>query len=213
MNQLTKFLINELVDGKSVTAIYGGGFKPPVKGHFQVVKDALKEYKDIDKFIIYVGGGERDGITQEQSLKVWDIYKELLPPKVEIIPSPAPIGDIVRYIKNHPEEEVYFIIGYREGREDDLADVAQRTKGIEEKYPNAKVRVIATKDSGMSGTTARKALMKGDKEKFFTFLPDEVPDSEKEEIYNIVGKSIVKEQFLKELKNQLLILEKLEKLC
>jgi hypothetical protein len=135
MNQLTKFLVNELVDGKSVTAIYGGGFKPPTKGHFDLVKTALKDFKDIDKFIIYVGGGIRDGIEQEQSLQVWDIYKELLPSKVQIEPSSTPIGDILRYAKNHPDEKVYFVIGYREDREDDLQDVISRTKGSRRKIP------------------------------------------------------------------------------
>ena len=52
MDQLTKFLIKELVDGKSVTAIYGGGFKPPTKGHFDLVKTTLKDFPEIDKFII-----------------------------------------------------------------------------------------------------------------------------------------------------------------
>jgi hypothetical protein len=193
MNQLTKFLVNELVDGKSVTAIYGGGFKPPTKGHFDLVKTALKDFKDIDKFIIYVGGGVRDGIEQEQSLQIWDIYKELLPSKVQIEPSATPIGDILRYAKNHPDEKVYFIIGYREGREDDLQDVISRTKGVEEKYPNVEVRVIKTPAGDMSGTNARKALKKGDKEEFFTFLPDEVPANEKEDIYNILEPTVLKE--------------------
>jgi hypothetical protein len=195
MNQLTKFLVNELVDGKSVTAIYGGGFKPPTKGHFDLVKTALKDFKDIDKFIIYVGGGVRDGIEQEQSLQVWDIYKELLPSKVQIEPSAAPIGDILRYAKNHPDEKVYFVIGYREGREDDLQDVKNisRTKGVEEKYPNVEVRVIKTPAGDMSGTNARKALKKGDKEEFFTFLPTEVPANEKEDIYNILEPTVLKE--------------------
>jgi hypothetical protein len=193
MNQLTKFLVNELVDGKSVTAIYGGGFKPPTKGHFDLVKTALKDFKDIDKFIIYVGGGVRDGIEQEQSLQVWDIYKELLPSKVQIEPSSAPIGDILRYAKNHPDEKVYFIIGYREGREDDLQDVISRTKGVEDKYPNVEIRVIKTPAGDMSGTNARKALKKGDKEKFFTFLPTEVPANEKEDIYNILEPTVLKE--------------------
>ena len=193
MNQLTKFLVNELVDGKSVTAIYGGGFKPPTKGHFDLVKTALKDFKDIDKFIIYVGGGVRDGIEQEQSLQVWDIYKELLPSKVQIEPSATPIGDILRYAKNHPDEKVYFIIGYREGREDDLQDVISRTKGVEEKYPNVEVRVIKTPAGDMSGTNARKALKKGDKEKFFTYLPTEVPANEKEDIYNILEPNVLKE--------------------
>jgi len=193
MDQLTKFLVRELVDGQSVTAIYGGGFKPPTKGHFDLVKTALKDFKDIDKFLIYVGGGVRDGIEQEQSLQVWDIYKELLPSKVQIEPSASPIGDILRYAKNHPDEKVYFVLGYREGREDDLQDVKNRTKGVEEKYPNIEVRVIKTPAGDMSGTNARKALQKGDKEKFFTYLPTEIPANEKEDIYKILEPNVLKE--------------------
>jgi len=193
MDQLTKFLVRELVDGKSVTAIYGGGFKPPTKGHFDLVKTALKDFKDIDKFLIYVGGGVRDGIEQEQSMQVWDIYKELLPSKVQIEPSASPIGDILRYAKNHPDEKVYFVLGYREGREDDLQDIKSRTKGVEEKYPNIEVRVIKSADGDMSGTNARKALKKGDKETFFTYLPEEIPANEKEDIYNILEPNIFKE--------------------
>jgi hypothetical protein len=191
MDQLTKFLVKELVDGKSVTAIYGGGFKPPTKGHFDLVKATLKDFPEIDKFIIYVGGGVRDGIGQEQSLEIWGLYKEILGKKIEIIPSSAPIGDILRYAKTHPDDEVYFIIGYREGRQDDIEDITSRTKGVEEKYPNIKIKVITTTNGDMSGTNARKSI--GDKEKFFTYLPDEVPPGEKEEVYNIVSKSLLKE--------------------
>jgi hypothetical protein len=193
LDELTKFLVKELIDGKSVTAIYGGGFKPPTKGHFDLVKTALKDFKDIDKFIIYVGSGIRDGIEQEQALQIWDIYKELLPSKVQIEPSGTPIGDIMRYAKNHPDEKVYFVIGYREGREDDLDDIKNRTKGVEEKYPNLEVRVIKTPSGDMSGTNARKALKKGDKEQFFTYLPTEVPANEKEDIYNILEPTVFKE--------------------
>jgi hypothetical protein len=193
LDELTKFLVKELIDGQSVTAIYGGGFKPPTKGHFDLVKTALKDFKDIDKFIIYVGSGIRDGIEQEQALQIWSIYKELLPSKVQIEPSATPIGDIMRYAKNHPDEKVYFIIGYREGREDDLDDIKNRTKGVEEKYPNLEVRVIKTPSGDMSGTNARKALKKGDKEQFFTFLPTEIPANEKEDIYNILEPTVFKE--------------------
>ena len=38
-----------------VIAAYGGGFKPPTAGHFQIVKNALAEFPEIDEFIIYVG--------------------------------------------------------------------------------------------------------------------------------------------------------------
>ena len=188
-------MVRELVDGKSVTAIYGGGFKPPTKGHFDLVKTALKDFKDIDKFLIYVGSGVRDGLKQEQSLQVWDIYKELLPSKVQIEPSPTgqPIKDVFNYAKDHPDEKIYFLLGYREGREDDLQDIKSRTKGVEEKYPNIEVRVIKSADGDMSGTNARKALQKGDKEQFFTYLPTEIPANEKEDIYNILEPNIFKE--------------------
>ena len=193
MNQLTKYLISELLDGKTVTAVYGGGFKPPTKGHFDLVKKALDDNKEIDKFIIYVGGGVRDGITQEQSMQIWQLYKEILGNKVEIVPSKNPIGDVLRYSKNNPEEKVYFVIGAREGREDDLADVAQRTAGVEEKYPNTEVKLVMTPGGEMSGTNARKALKSGNKEKFFTFLPDKIPATEKENIWDLLNDALVKE--------------------
>ncbi len=186
MNQLVRELIRPLLEQESVTALYGGGFKPPTKGHFDVVKKTLESYPEIDKLIIYVGAGVRDGIGQEQSLEIWGIYKDLLGDKVEIIPSKAPIGDIYRYVKNNPEEEVYFTIGAREGREDDMADIATRTRDIETKYPNTSVKVITTPDSGMSGTNARKAI--ADEEEFIKFLPDEV--EEKSEIWNIIRPAV-----------------------
>ena len=37
---LVNELIKELIDDKQVTAVYGGGFKPPIQGHFYVVKKA-----------------------------------------------------------------------------------------------------------------------------------------------------------------------------
>jgi len=194
MNQLVKELIRPLLENnQKVTAVYGGGFKPPIKGHFGLVQTALKDLPEIDDFIIYVGGGIRDGITQEQSMAIWDVYKEILGSKVQIEPSVQPIKDVLRYAKDHPDEKVYFIIGYREGREDDLKDIALRTKGVEEKYPNLEVKVITTPDPEISGTNARKALQKRDKEKFFTFLPDTVPANEKEDIYNILEPTVFKE--------------------
>ena len=168
-----------------VIAAYGGGFKPPTKGHLEVVKRALESNPEIDEFIIYVGGGERDGITQAESILIWEIFKKHLPMKVKIEPSKAPIGSIVRLGKNNPQDTIYFVIGGREGRDDDMQDIESRTKNIEEKYPNMKIKVQFTPDEGMSGTNARKAA-KLSSEKFSPFLPDELSDEEKGEVYDIV---------------------------
>jgi len=185
MDQLTKALISELLDDKLVTAVYGGGFKPPTQGHLEVVKKAIQQFPEIDKFIIYVGSGERNGISQEESILIWDIYKNYLPSFIEIQPSKAPIGDIMRYAKEHTDEVVYFVIGAREGNEDDLKDVEMRTKGVEEKYPNTRIKVIQTPGQGMSGTNARKAA-KVSPEEFYKYLPKELNDKEKQEIFGYI---------------------------
>ena len=187
MNQLTKFLVDGILnEGKGkVIAAYGGGFKPPTAGHFEVVKKALEENPEIEELTIFVGGGERDGLTQAEAILIWEIFQSYLPMKVNIQPSKAPIGDVIRLGKNNLQDTVYFVIGGREGRDDDAEDIASRTKGIEEKYPNMKVKVVTTPDSGMSGTNARQAA-KVSYDDFIKFIPSELSDSEKEEVYNIV---------------------------
>ena len=40
-------------------------------------KQALKENPEIDEFIIYIGGKERNGISPDESILIWDIYKTI----------------------------------------------------------------------------------------------------------------------------------------
>ena len=190
MNSLTKVLLEDLLDAdnKKVTAIYGGGFKPPTKGHFDVVDKASEQNPEIDDILIYVGGGERDGISQGESIQIWELYKKYLPIKTVIEPANAPVGDILRYAKEHPEETVLWIIGARENNPEDFADIASRTRTLE-KYPNLQLRVIQT-TGGVSGTAARNAVKDNNKEQFFHLIPD-IP--EKEQVWDIVS-SVVKEE-------------------
>ncbi len=182
-----------------IIAAYGGGFKPPTAGHFEVVKTALAQYPEIDEFIIYVGGGEREGISQYESLLIWDMFSHYLPMKVQIEPSKAPIGDIIRLGKNNLQDIIYFIIGGREGREDDLEDINSRTKNVEDLYPNMRVKIITTPDRGMSGTNARKAS-KLSSEELSKYLPNELNIKEKEEIFNII-RPVVKENISNNILN------------
>ena len=196
MNELTQFLVDSILNEgkKEIIGIYGGGFKPPIKGHYGVVEAALEDYPEMDKLIVSVGKGVRDGIEQVESLLVWDIYQKYLPMKVEIGASSSgqPIKDIYKLAKENPDKTIYWIIGAREGKEEDFADVAQRTKRADN-YPNLEVKLITTGDASISGTNARKALKSQDKEAFFKFLPSVVNDEEKEEIYNLVS-PVIKEQ-------------------
>jgi hypothetical protein len=198
MNSLTKVLLEDLleVENKKVTAIYGGGFKPPTKGHYNVVEKAAEQNPEIDDIIIYVGGGERDGITQGESIQIWELYKKYLPLKTKIEPSKAPVGDILRYAKEHPDEEVLWIIGARENNPEDFADIASRTRTID-KYPNLQLRVVQTA-GGVSGTATRKAVKDNNKEQFFHLIPD---IEEKEQVWDIVS-PIIKEGLMDNIKSK-----------
>jgi hypothetical protein len=188
-------LVNELIKGllpeeekKQTTAVYAGGFKPPTSGHFEVVQQALKENPEIDEFIIFIGNKERNGISQDESLLIWEIYNNYLPFKVKIEPtSIPPIKAVYDFAKNHPTREVLWIMGAREGNEEDFKDITSRTKSIT-KYPNLELRTIITK-GGVSGTAARNAA-KISLEKFKPFVPSELSDEEVEEVYDIVSNKV-----------------------
>jgi hypothetical protein len=194
MSLLTKFLLKEVLDNSKVVAIYGGGFKPPTKGHFAVVKKTLEDFPEINKLKIFVGSGVRDGITQNESIQIWNIYKSLLLNKIDVEPSVAPVKSVLNYAKDHPDEKVYWILGAREGDEDDLKDIENRTVSIG-KYPNIEVKVITT-TGGVSGTKTRQAIRDNNKEQFFYMIPD-VSNEEKEQIWDMTS-SVVKEEQLNE---------------
>ncbi len=192
MNSLANFLVKNILneDVNPTTALFGGGFKPPTAGHLEVVKKAINNNPEIDKVIIYVGGKVRDGITQAQSIIIWnEFYKSQINKPVEILPSSAPVKDIYRYAKNNPEETVYWVIGAREGREDDLKDIASRSISID-KYPNIQLKTTSTPDGGMSGTNARKAIFDNNFEEFQKYLPDNV---DKNAIWDILTKQELNE--------------------
>ena len=188
MNRLVQELIKNFLpeeEKKQTTAVYAGGFKPPTAGHFQVVQEALKQNPEIDEFIIFIGSKERDGVTQDESLLIWEIYNKYLPFKVKIVPSSlAPIRAVYDFAKNHPTREVLWVLGAREDNEEDFKDLASRTKSITN-YPNIEVRTIVTK-GGVSGTAARNAS-EVSFEKFEPFIPSVLTPEEKQEVYQIVS--------------------------
>ena len=182
VNELIKDLLPEQ-ENKTV-AIYAGGFKPPTKGHYAVVEQALEEHPDIDEFLIYVGKKERDDVTQAQSILIWDIYKKYLPMKVKIVPlNIPPIKAVYNYAKENPNTNVLWVLGARDGNEDDFGDIASRTKSAE-KYDNIALAVTVTQGT-VSGTAARGAANVSI-EKLIPFLPEELSNEEIADVYNIL---------------------------
>jgi hypothetical protein len=173
--------------------LYGGGFKPPTRGHFEVVKQALESNPDLDSLIVIVGQKERGGIDQSDSLVIWDMYLKYLPLKVEILPVTTPIRTVYNLAKENPQNEYKWFLGKRQGREDDESDIALRTKHLTTKkddYPNLTPITVETADKGISGTKAREYIKSNDKTGFFSLLPTNLSLEEKEQIYTMVSKKI-----------------------
>ena len=192
MNRLSKYLLIGLLEQESkIVALYGGGFKPPTRGHFEVVKKTLEDHPEIDKFYIVVGSGLRNNISQDESTSIWEIYKKYLPGNVEIVKSQSPLSYIKKYLQDNPENTTYAVVGTREGDEQDIKDFTQR-KVFFEKYSD-KVQVLNVISSGgISGTAARKAAMIS-KEEFLKFLPEGLTEDEQDIVFGYI-KSVIQEE-------------------
>jgi Zn-dependent peptidase ImmA (M78 family)/phosphopantetheine adenylyltransferase len=194
MNSLVKSLIFPLLESEQKgVALIPGGFKPPTIGHFVLV-DEVAQNPNFDKVIVLIGHKIRDGVTKEESLAVWDIYKKYLPSNVEIKTSDnsSPIADISSLIKNNPSTYFYPVVGIR--GEMDLGDI-KRFDSLEGKYPNFKTIVIKTEEGKdrVSGTKTRAALISGEKDKFQSYLPTELSQEEKDGIWSILTKTPLNE--------------------
>ena len=129
-------------DAKGVIGLYGGGFKPPHKGHYEVLKKLLSR---TDKVIIFIGSGNRDGIpiNQEQSKKIWEIYVDASgwSNRVEIRTVNSPVTEIYHIIEN-PDLQDY---QYRIARTAEGAEEDKKWKYFlknQDKFPNVKLVTI-----------------------------------------------------------------------
>jgi nicotinamide mononucleotide adenylyltransferase len=188
-------ILAESQTGGKIIAMIGGATKPPTAGHFLFAKTALQQLPDIDALIINIGTQPRDGINQEQALRIWEIYKKHLSDKVEIrkMTNYTPIRYAYAYSKQHPDEKVILAIGTREGEEQDLIDFKSRTAKLDkDKFPNLSAIDIRTV-AGNSGTKARAAYLEGNKEEFLKYIPKELSNDEKDQVWKIVNDKSIKE--------------------
>ena len=55
-----------------VLAAYGGGFKPPTRGHFEIVQKALNEFPEIDEFFIYIYFMNKFFVNESLDIPIFD---------------------------------------------------------------------------------------------------------------------------------------------
>lgn len=188
-------------------ALYPGAYKPPHRGHFNVVKSLLDgsyngtvydkdNYKEkgaelfageqgkkpkIDKVIVFVGAGERNGITKEESMSIWKIYSEYLT-NVEILDGGSnPMFTAKDYAQANPNLEFVSVTGIR--GEEDYVDLRRVTTF--KNAPNVKGLAFASKPGlGIRATDFRNRILSGNLDQIQDFFPEELS---REQILNILN--------------------------
>ena len=190
MKKLVESLVNAVLEAdEKVIGIYGGGFKPPTQGHYEVIENIIKTNPQLDKLYIAVGQKERDGITQADSLLVFGVYKKYFPFKVEIVPTKSVYNYIKDFVEENPDKKVIAFRGAREDKQEDTVDNKTFKLFLDRYTPEVEFQVIKTL-STVSGTKARQALQSGKKEKFFEYLPSTLSNLDKQKIYDILTATI-----------------------
>ena len=188
-------------------ALYPGAYKPPHRGHFNVVKSLLDgtyngsiydkdHYKEtgaellkgrsnkkpkIDKVLVFVGAGERNGITKDESISIWEVYSKYLG-NVEIIDGGSnPMFAAKDYAQANPESEFVSVTGIRGDK--DFVDLRRVT--TYKNAPNVQGLALAAEPgSGIRATDFRKNILSGNLDKITDFFPESLSS---EEILNILN--------------------------
>jgi cytidyltransferase-like protein len=166
---LGKYLASTLLEADQTTiALFPGAFKPPHKGHFDVVKQLLQR---ADEVVILISPKTREGITADESVAIWNLYKTKLDGSVEIkISEITPIKETYDVVKENPNTN--FLVAFGKGEID-------RYKTMNE-YPNVTI-FDAGEIEGVNATGLRMALLK---------------DNNDEEIQGYLPEGITVEEFM-----------------
>ena len=201
-------------------ALYPGAFKPPHRGHFEVVKSLLKgnhngqtysidNYQDagekalkgskgkaekINKVIVFPGGGERNGITKGEAMAIWKMYAKYLPGLEVMDGQKNPMFAAKDYAKANTEDKFYAITGIRD--ESDFSDLKRITTF--KNTPHVEGLLIpAAAGMNVRASDLRKAALEGSLDDIIDFFPKEL---NREELFKIMR--MLKDNIIAEVMNQ-----------
>ena len=157
----------------SKIALLPGGFKPPHAGHYNMAK-WLVANTDADTVLVRVGSKERDGITREISLALWDLYTQdddnII---VKASEQNSPVRDVYDYIEQEAPKNstVYLGMGEKDINDQRFNNIG---KFAEPKNIEFETVLVPPQAGGVSGTEMRNFINNNDKESFQKYLPDHI---------------------------------------
>lgn len=165
INKLVKKITSKIIkESTPIIGLYPGKFKPPHKGHLNVVKKALNE---CDEVHIIISNKIHEGYSPELSKKLWEIYTKNLPQvKISIAEESTPVTQIYKEIKDDTNN---YLVIYGKGEEDRYKAINENR----EKYSNADI-INAGNFDDISATQLREAIKNKDHFKIKNLIPKEI---------------------------------------
>lgn len=205
--------------------LYPGAFKPPHRGHFELVKALLKgsaqarvysldnqqdasdkllqgkgeKIDPITRVIIYIGSSVRNGIDKDDSKAIWDIYKKYLPGNVDIIVADAnPMLAARSHAKNRPTEKFYAVTGFRSS--EDFQDL-KRISAFKDLDNVQGLVVSGGENSNVRATSFRDAILNGSLDDVLDFFPKELSREEILKIVEMLKQGIIAEMMAEKIED------------
>lgn len=158
---LGKYIAEVLLEqDKQTIALFPGAFKPPHKGHFEVVKQLLDK---ADQVVVLVSPKTREGVDADESVAVWDLYKTILNGSVEVrLTEGSPIKEVYNVVKDNPDTN--FILAAGKG------EVARFKSALQ--FPNVEIfdAGVLTGEN-VNATGLRNAMKSGNEKEIEKYLP------------------------------------------
>jgi cytidyltransferase-like protein len=161
---LGQYIAQQLLEAgnKTTIALFPGAFKPPHKGHFEVVKQLLNK---ADEVVVLVSPKTRDGVDADESIAIWNLYKTILDGSVEIkLSEESPIREVYNIVKDNPDTD--FILAAGKGEIDRFKSILQ--------FPNVEIFDAGIAGEGVNATGLRTAIASGKVGEMQKFIPDGV---------------------------------------
>lgn len=183
--EVQKYLPQELTEQvQERVGILPGGFKPPHKGHFYLVEQLGKK---VDLVLVIIGPKDRDGVTADQSARIWEVYRKYLPTPIAIVKSEiSPVKDVYSFLKDHQHDyqKIHLI-----STQEDLSRYNSFAKKRDE-YPNVELQVvdpILQKGSQkLSASDIRNSDLKGT-----YWMPDGLSKEDQQKVLSILSETLL----------------------
>ncbi len=175
-------------------ALLPGGFKPPHAGHYNMAKYLAKE-TNADVIVVKVGAKEREGVTREMSMQLWNIYKDSDPDPIsdklliQSSTSNSPVRDVYDFVEDTaPEGSMVFLgMGEKDINDSRFKNISKFAKPRNIEF---KTVLVPPQAGGVSGTEMRGYIKNNQETFFFNALPDHMSEKDKQDAWNIVTKNI-----------------------